>query len=227
MCGRFAQINELIAVIREFYLEETPDDLKLEKQYNIAPSDLIVTITQNGKKQLKLLKWGLTTAWSYTSHKYSLINIRGETLLSKKTFSKQLKKYRCLVYTNGFYEWEKTSVGKRPYYISMKNGKPFVMAGIWNVFTPENEEPVESCAIVTTQANSLVAEIHNRMPVILPENKWNMWLNTNDYSSDAIKDLLVPFDAEKMQMHEVSTFVNSPTHKGEKCIQPLPKDTLF
>jgi len=218
MCGRFAQITPIDKVKEEFEINEGHTIFELN--YNCAPGQNIGSIVFEGeKRQLKLLKWGLVVPWSYQNNEYKLINVRSETLNQKKTFQSLFQETRCLIVASGFFEWQKQPEGKIPYYIYMKDNKPFVMAGLWNRFQTPAGENIESCTILTTEPNELMMPIHNRMPVIIKKEHWSHWLNIKDEPLELLK-ILKPYPAHLMQTHQVSRFVNNPVNNSKKCIKP-------
>ena len=218
MCGRFTQITPEDKVKEEFEIDEGSTFFELN--YNCAPGQNIGSIVfEDEKRQLKFLKWGLVLPWSYQNNKYKLINIRSETLNQKKSFQSLFQRTRCLIFTSGFFEWQKKPEGKTPYYIYMKDNKPFVMAGLWNRFETQAKEKIESCAILTTKANDFVMPIHNRMPVIIEKEYWSLWLSIKDEPLELLK-ILKPYQAHLMQAHQVSSFVNNPGNNSKKCIKP-------
>jgi len=175
--------------------------------YNVAPGQQIpAIITKDGKNELHKLKWGLVPPWAKDDKiGYRLINTRSETVDSKPSFKNAFKQRRCLIPANGFYEWQKPD--KTPYYIKLKNQELFCFAGIWeNWKSPEGEE-VHSCSIITTTPNDIMQPIHNRMPVIVPHDVQQYWLQGDNRK--LLKEMLVPFNSEQMLAYPVSNEVNS------------------
>ncbi len=148
-----------------------------------------------------------------------MINARAETLLQKPSFRSPFKKQRCLVLTDGFYEWEKTSDGKVPHRISMKDNEPFAFAGIWEVWKTPGGEDVKSFSIITTEPNELMKPLHNRMPVILKQENEEKWLQEIDISE--AQKMLEPYPFEDLEAYPISTLVNSPRNNTEEIIKPL------
>lgn len=219
MCGRFSFIS--INEIKErFNLVQLEFDF--EPRYNIAPSQPVpVVIHRNGGNQLCMFRWGLIPYWAKDeSIGNKLINARAETLEEKPSFRQSLKQKRCLVLADGFYEWKKEGRLKKPYRITLRDGKPFAFAGLWDSWMTPAGEIINSCTIITTTPNKLMQPIHNRMPVILPQDKESLWLDEGITSSDEVKSLLNPFPEEKMIAYEVSTLVNFPQYDGPECIFP-------
>ena len=143
---------------------------------------------------------------------------RSETVAEKPSFRKAFKDRRCLVLSDGFYEWRRTSDGKQPYYIHMKDGSPFAFAGLWESW--RDGEEIRSCTIITTDANELVGEIHNRMPVILPPEDYSLWLDPDFKEREALTSLLRPHPNDAMEAYPVSRRVNSPSNNAPNCIEP-------
>jgi putative SOS response-associated peptidase YedK len=148
-----------------------------------------------------------------------MINARAETVSEKPSFRGAFKERRCLVLADGFYEWQKkTSNGKQPYYIHMEDGSPFAFAGLWEDW--KNGIKVRSCTIITTEANKLVGEIHNRMPVILPPEDYELWLDPDFDEKEPLTSLLKPYPDEAMEAYSVSRKVNRPTNNEPSCVEP-------
>src|SRR5437868_9059552 len=176
MCGRFTRAISTAAVAEAFGVEEVASDLKAS--YNIAPTNQVAVIVSDGKKRLIQVRWGLVPSWAKDlAIGNKLINARAETITEKASFRNAFKKRRCLVVADGFYEWQKIGDGKRPVYIRLKSGKPFGMAGLYEVWrSPEGEE-LMTCAIITKEANELMRPIHERMPVIIAKDNEDLWLD--------------------------------------------------
>ena len=156
-----------------------------------------------------------------------MINARAETVAEKPAFRSALRERRCLIMADGFYEWQHKGAVKQPYYIVRKDRSPFAFAGLWERWDPsKGGEAVESCTIITTQANSLVAAFHERMPVILGQEDFDLWLDSKVTDPQSLLPLLEPYPAEKMEAYPVSSVVNSPGHESEVCVQPLLKTEL-
>ena len=149
-----------------------------------------------------------------------MINARAETVAEKPSFRAAYKYRRCLVPTDGFYEWQKTKEGKQPHLIGMADGTPFAFAGLWEHWE-RNGSVIESCTILTTDANELVSSIHNRMPVILEPADFDEWLSPKIQGGDKLRHLLRPFPAQGMKAFPVSTVVNNPRNEDPSCVVPL------
>jgi putative SOS response-associated peptidase YedK len=170
MCGRFAFYSPHEAIVRLFHVDEAPE---LEPRYNIAPTQYIAAVRadRNGGRSLSMLYWGLVPWWSKEkSGAAKLINARAETVRDKPSFRDAYRRRRCLILADGYYEWQRTTAVKQPWFIGLASGEPFGMAGLWDSWrNPADGERLESCTIVTTAPASSIAQIHDRMPVILPE----------------------------------------------------------
>jgi putative SOS response-associated peptidase YedK len=209
MCGRYRRTTreEELARIYRIPIPSQPD---LPISYNIAPSQEVLAIRFNpGTKQRSLdrLRWGLVPFWAKDQKiGFKTINARAETVDTAHSFRSAFKKRRCLIPADGFYEWKKVTGGKIPYSIEMKDGSPFVFAGLWEGWqNPETQEWLRTCTIITGRPNELVAQIHTRMPVILPQETHDRWL-----TGEAGKEILQPFPAEAMKIRAVSRKVNKP-----------------
>jgi putative SOS response-associated peptidase YedK len=150
-----------------------------------------------------------------------MINARAETLAEKPAFRAALKRRRCLVVADGFYEWKKTGSAKQPMYLTMKDGRPFAFAGLWEVWRDPAGQPLKTCTIITTEPNELLAEIHNRMPAILPPSAYDQWLTPGDLDPIPALALLGPCPADQMRAVPVSTLVNSPAQDSPQLVLPL------
>jgi putative SOS response-associated peptidase YedK len=198
--------------------------------FNIAPSQGVaaVRVASGGSRELCSLKWGLVPSWADdVAIGNRMINARAETVATKPAYRKAFGSRRCLIVADGFYEWQKTGRQKQPFYIRLKDERPFGFAGVWEKWSKAGE-PLESCSIITTDANELVAPIHNRMPVIVPPEAYDLWLSPDTQEVELLQSLLRPYPADGMVAFPVSTLVNSPTRNSADCIQPLAEErTLF
>jgi putative SOS response-associated peptidase YedK len=176
-----------------------------------------VTVVQRGSSpEAAFLQWGLIPSWSKEAK--GIINARVETIEDKPSFNDSFKNRRCLILADGFYEWERHGKISQPYYFQMKDGAPFAFAGIWDRWR-HNGRTIDSCAIITTTANELLATIHHRMPVILESESYGLWLSEDSRSAD-LKDLLAPYPAEAMTSHPVSYDVNNAKLDEERMVLP-------
>ncbi|HEX9029364.1 MAG TPA: SOS response-associated peptidase, partial [Anaerolineales bacterium] len=180
-------------------------------------------IPNNAKDRLDYFVWGLIPSWAKDPSIGSrLINARADTLAEKPSFRSAYRRRRCLIPATGFYEWKANpgSKTKTPMYITLASGKPFAFAGLWENWHSPDGSQVLSCTIITTEPNELMAGIHNRMPVILPEEAYAVWLDANDRGPDELNPLLKPFPAEQMAAYPVSRQVNSPQVDSPELILP-------
>ncbi len=225
MCGRFTLVVSFEDLQR--YIAAQYDIFDVEAslfspRYNIAPSQPVVTVIHDGKKyRLGTLKWGLVPPFA-TDEKigYALINAKAETILNKPSFRSSFEKRRCLILADGFYEWEKTDQGKLPHRFVMQDQAVFAMAGIWSVYTKGDGTKLYTCAIITTQANNLMAPYHDRMPVIINEADQKEWLAATG-NPDALVKLMKPYDPGKMKQYRVATAVNNPFIEAPHLIDPI------
>ncbi len=225
MCGRFTLTvdpGELQAAFPGFTFPE-----KYHPRYNIAPSQPIMAIPNDGKNAADFFVWGLIPVWAKDPTIGSrLINARAETLAEKSSFRGAYKYKRCLVLANGFYEWrtQHGSKQKIPYYISLASGKPFAFAGLWDEWLSPDGSQVKSCTIITTEPNEMMAELHSRMPVILPSFGYSEWLDTGSQKPEALQKWLAPYPSSEMTAYPVSTLVNSPSNDRSELLDHIPAD---
>jgi putative SOS response-associated peptidase YedK len=217
MCGRFTLKRP--ERLRFERLVNTFDLDNIIPRYNIAPTQNVLAIRERDSvREVTYLQWGLIPFWSKEAKGF--INARVETIDEKPTFNESFQRRRCLIPADGFYEWERA--GKKisqPYYFQMKDGAPFVFAGVWDRWKTDGNT-INSCAIITTTANELLATIHHRMPVIMPPETHNLWLNEESRAAD-LKELLVPFPASEMSSQAVSRDVNDVKNDGEQLLEPV------
>lgn len=229
MCGRFTLIAEPDKLKEIFDISDT-SNCQWEARYNIAPTQNIATVlynSENEKRECRSLRWGLIPSWSKDSKMAArTINARAETLAEKPSFRSAFKRRRCLIIADGFYEWKKVETKKQPYYFQLEDKQPFAFAGLWEEWQSPEDEKITSCTIVTTEANELLQPIHHRMPVLLQQSDYETWLDPQLQKTELLKELLHPFEAEKMTMTAVSTKVNNPLHTSAECITPLGREKL-
>lgn len=225
MCGRYTQTKSGEAIAQTFGLASAPD---LPPRYNIAPTQPVAAIAQPAaEREYRIFQWGLVPSWSKDpSISSRMINARSETVAEKPSFRAPFKRRRCLVVTDGFYEWQRTGSNrkKQPFYIQMADQAPFGFAGLWEKWEGGDGSYLETCTILTTEPNELMTSIHNRMPVILQPEDYDLWLDPNLQDGRHLQHLLRPYDAESMQRHPVSTIVNSPRNETSECVEPIDID---
>jgi len=230
MCGRFTQKSERRLISEEFYIRIFSDDVIVNYnispgQYagiivneNISPGQYAGIIVNDGTNRYVQYKWGLVPSWARDIQiGNKLINARAETLVKKPSFKNAFINRRCLVPTDGFYEWQKLEKYKVPFFIHLKSGKPFSFAGLWDLWGSK----LYTFTIITTEANSLLKNIHDRMPVIIPEDKRELWLNPKIKTTEDLLPLLKPYGSDELDAYEVSRFVNSPANNSPECIEPV------
>ena len=222
MCGRFTLALEAGELEGEFPGVRFP--IQFAARYNIAPSQPVLAIANDGKKVADFLVWGLIPSWAKdASIGNRLINARGETLAEKPAFRGSYKYKRCLVLADGFYEW-KSDAGSRtkvPHYIRLADGRPFGFAGLWSEWRTADGSELRSCTIVTTTPNSLMATIHNRMPVILQPADHELWLDPAPKQPGDLAHLIRAYPAALMRAFPVSTLVNNPANDQPQCVLPV------
>jgi putative SOS response-associated peptidase YedK len=227
MCGRFTLATEKKEIEEHFPLFDVPD---LTPRFNIAPTQEVAAariLPDGPKREVALLRWGLVPSWADDlSIGNRLINARAETVAEKPSFRSAYKKRRCLIVTDGFYEWQKTEGKKQPYCFKLKDGGPFAFAGLWEHWEREGNV-VETCTILTTQANEVLKPVHDRMPVIVARADYERWLDPGNQTAAGLDVLLRPFPAELMMAYPVSTVVNSPRHDLPDCMVPLTVPTAL
>ncbi|MBF0458043.1 MAG: SOS response-associated peptidase [Nitrospirae bacterium] len=213
MCGRFVRTSDTQAILREF--DADGGGLDIPPSYNIAPSQVVAVIVNDDRKRLLLCRWGFVPHWAKDVSK-AAINARAETVAVNRAFSAAFKSHRCLVVADGFYEWRQSPNGKTPVFIRLKSSTtPFGFAGLYSTLTTGEGGVIHTCTIITTQANALIAKIHDRMPVIIHKDNYDLWLGPN---ADGLSALLIPYPDGEMEAHDVSTMVNSPKNNSPLCL---------
>jgi len=223
MCGRFTlfEPNETLAGIFGVSAVHFPGP-----RYNIAPSQPVAVVrTSSGSercRELVMLRWGLVPSWARDpSIGDRLINARAETVPEKPAFRGAWKSRRCLIPANGFYEWQRRNGKKKPWYIRMRDRNIFAMAGLWERRGEQPGETLESCTLITTESNDLLAPIHGRMPVILAPSDFDRWLFSPAEEASRLRALLRPYPAEEMEAFEIGLRVNNPGNDGPDLIEPV------
>jgi putative SOS response-associated peptidase YedK len=226
MCGRFTLTVDP-AELRDIFRETIGETLfpkKFAPRFNIAPSQPVLAIANDGQNKADFFIWGLIPMWAKDpSIGNRLINARGETVAEKPSFRGSFKYKRCLILADGFYEW-KAGAGKRPktpYFIHMKDRKPFAFAGLWDTWESLDGSSVKTCTIITTEPNALMEPIHNRMPAILHPRDYSKWLDPSPQTPDQLLPLIRPFPAEAMSAYAVSSLVNKPENEGAELVVPV------
>jgi putative SOS response-associated peptidase YedK len=220
MCGRFslrARLNGLLAQ----YAVEPFKKLPLFERYNIPPTTEVPIVRLiDGQREISLARWGLIPSWTKDIKKAPMLNnARAETVQEKPSFRSAYKSRRCIIPASGFYEWLNDSKPRQPFYFHRPDDKLLSFAGLW-----ESWNDIESCVIITTDANEIMAPIHERMPVILGDNDYGLWL---DPSAGDATHLLAPCPASELTCYPVSTFVNNVRNQGPQCIERIQLQSNF
>ena len=227
MCGRFTLTATPEELANRFDLPTPPDPYAM--RYNIAPTQPVGVVRLNprtGEREWALTIWGLIPSWSKDRDSGArMINARAETVDEKPSFRAAFKRRRCIIPASGFYEWQQTAGARQPYYLTSATGGLLGFAGLWEQWIAPSGEEVESCTILTTDANEVVSKLHNRMPVILAPEEYREWLGKVGDALPAqlsqIKHLLRPYPDPLLTLYPVSTYVNSPRNEGKACIEPV------
>lgn len=222
MCGRFTLRTPASTLGEIFAVDERPN---LAARYNIAPGqDILVARAAGGGggREFAMLRWGLVPSWAEDpAIGNRLINARAETLADKPSFRAAYRTRRCLVAADGFYEWQQTPIGaKQPYHIRFDDDAPFAIAGLWESWRARDGETLESCVLITSEANRALEPIHHRMPVILPPHAYDVWLDARPSSPDALGALLRPYPSDDLAAHAVGPRVNNARHDDAACLEP-------
>ncbi len=218
MCGRYSLTSSVEDISKKFNADF---EQKFLINYNSAPSQNLPVITNEDIHKIQLLKWGLIPHWAKeASIGYKMINARVETIAEKPSFKNALKRQRCIVIADGYYEWKKEANKKIPFRITLKDQSLFAFAGIWESWHNEENEQIKSFSIITTEANDYLTEIHNRMPIILSDDQIKKWLDTK-INQEEIMSLLLPLSSEHFNAYQVSIKVNSPTNNFPEIIQAV------
>ena len=222
MCGRYSLVADLGELARRF--EFDGDWLAFESAYNIAPTQDVLTVVGGETRRGGFMRWGLVPWWAKDlSIGNRMINARAETVAERPAFRDALRRRRCLVLADGFYEWQRTGSARRPMRVVMRSGEPFAFAGIWAVWKDPDGNRIPSCAIITTAANDLLRPVHDRMPVVLPRQMEELWLDATVDDPDILASVLTPHHDDAMKVYEVSDLVNSAANDGPGVIEPLAR----
>ena len=224
MCGRYALYSSPEAITRRFGLARAPE--ALPPRYNIAPSQQAPVVRERpgGGRELALMRWGLVPSWSKEPKtSYSTINAMAETVHVKPAWRAAFRRRRCLVPASGWYEWEETPRGKRPWFFRPREGELLALAGIWERWG-EGEEAFDSYSVIVTDANALAKRIHRRMPVVIAPEDYGFWLDPGVTEPQALRPLLVPCPPDWLEAYPVSTRVNSPRNDDPALVEPAPPE---
>lgn len=219
MCGRFVQATPGEVVAEVFGLSEVP---RLAPRYNVAPTqEAAVVRPEAGGRKLVFCRWGLIPSWAKDpAIGNRLINARAETLSEKPSFRRALVSRRCVIPATGFYEWKRETSGKTPYFFRLQSALPMALAGLWEVWQPEEGPAVASFTIITTEANDFMRGIHDRMPAILPKKSMEAWLDPSLGDASFLCALLKPAPAGWLAAFPVTRQVNNPAYDAPDCILP-------
>jgi putative SOS response-associated peptidase YedK len=219
MCGRFTLTVDPADLQEDF--PEFTFPAQVPARYNIAPTQPVLVLPNDGTNRADFFVWGLIPSWAKDPVIGSrLINARAETLAEKPSFRSAFKYHRCLIFADGFFEWQTQAGSKVPHLIRMKSGKPFAFAGLWEHWQSPDGSEIKSATIITTSPNDLMAPIHDRMPVILPHEAYTQWLDPTPLFPVDLNSLLVPYPAAEMVAYPISTLVNSPANDRPEVLAP-------
>ncbi len=227
MCGRYT-LSQPGDILKDLGVP-AKEQVELAPNYNVAPTQEvpIVRADANGGRHLAIVRWGLIPFWAKDEKiGNQMINARSESVADKPAFKNAFKKRRCVLLADGFFEWKKQGSAKQPFHIFLEGHQPFVFAGLWERWT-KGPEPIESCTIITTDANEKVAEVHDRMPVILPAEARDIWLDESVQDPELLTSLLRPYPAAAMAFAPVSRMVNSPRNNSPEILRPMADLSLF
>ena len=220
MCGRYSLIADLRELAKRY--EFDGDGLALKPAYNVAPTQDVLTVVGGETRRGGFMRWGLIPWWAKNASIGSrMINARAETVSEKPAFRDALRRRRCLVLADGFYEWQRTGSVRKPMRVVMRSGEPFAFAGLWSVWRDPDGNRIPSCAIITTTANDLLRPVHDRMPVVLPRELEELWLDRSIDDPGALGSVLTPYLDDAMEAYEVSTLVNSAANDGPEVIEAV------
>jgi putative SOS response-associated peptidase YedK len=217
MCGRYTLSTSAGRLAEKFQLDST---VEVPPSYNVAPTQQVAAVIEDEEgRRLEMLRWGLVPSWADDPDIGArMINARSETAPEKPSFRRAFRGRRCLIPADGFYEWKREEGGKQPYYFRMQDGYPFAFAGLWESWD-KGDGTLRTCTILTTRANPVLEGIHDRMPVILPHDAYNAWLDP-DADREELGELMIPYPGDDLEAYPVSRFVNSPRNNDERCIEP-------
>ena len=221
MCGRKTLTKDTQTIIEELLIDEWDQKDEYNPSYNIAPTQNSPILIYNNKRKIEHMRWGLIPSWAKDKAiGAKMINARGETLLEKPSFKNLVSSKRCIVITDGYFEWQNIGAIKTPHYFHDPEKNLLPMAGLWDEWRSANGELIKTYTVITTTPKPEYAHIHIRMPVILPPSEIDVWINTRDHSPTAALDHVLPYRYE-LEVYPVSTFVNSPKNNSARCITPF------
>ncbi len=222
MCGRFT-LRAPARTLSTAYAVEVP--VEYTPRYNIAPGQPVLVVRarpESGAREALFVHWGLIPPWAEDPGiAYTMINARAETVAEKPTFSRPLASRRCLVPADGWYEWRKTGREKQPFFFHLKGGAPFAFAGLWERGRGKGGKEIESCTVITTRANEAAAAVHDRMPVLLGPDRYDVWLGSSVHTPEDLLSLMAPCPAGDLLAYPVGAIVNSARVDSPRCVEPL------
>ena len=227
MCGRF-RLSRTDKQIAEHF--DIAEEIEWSPRYNIAPAQPVAVVRQNPERpvrQFSVIRWGLIPFWATDANiGYKMINARAETVAEKPAYREPFKSRRCLIPADGFYEWKKEGKAKQPFHFGMVDDSIFAFAGMWDRWKNPLGEVIDTCSILTTTPNALLADIHDRMPVILPVENYDLWLDPGFKITDDLRELLRPYEPSLMKRHPVSTRVNLVKNDDPECAVELKQQSV-
>ena len=234
MCGRYVSVSSSTILAERFAVETVRVPDEAEPDYNVTPRAEVPVVAESSTdgRVLDRVRWGLVPSWAKDLKIGDrLINARAESVATSNAFKRAFARRRCIVPADGFYEWQKIEKrrAKQPWFVRRRDGEPIAFAGLWEIWHDPKEGDdaprIRSCVIITTEPNALMAPIHDRMPVVLPESAWDTWLDRENHDVDALQKLLVPAPSEEFEAWPVSLLVNKPENNGPELIDPAPVDS--
>jgi putative SOS response-associated peptidase YedK len=225
MCGRYVIISSPEAIRKLFGYPEQPN---FPPRYNVAPTQPVPIVRiMDGKRQFALVRWGLIPAWVKDPKTFTLlINARADSVIDKPSFRNAMRRRRCLFPADGFYEWKSEGESRRPFAVLTQNRQPIAFAGVWETWMGPNGEEMETAAIITTDANRALRHIHHRMPVVIPPEAFDFWLDCASVDAQTAAALLVPAPEDLFEAYEISPAVNRVANDSPMLLEPAPPQTL-
>jgi putative SOS response-associated peptidase YedK len=223
MCGRY-RLSRRKQLVEEYFGSVSGED-GWNPRYNAAPTQPVPIIRQNPKeprRELSIVRWGLIPSWAKDmSGAAMMINARSETAATKPAFRDPLTNHRCLIPADGFYEWQRNGKVKQPFCFEVNDGELFAFAGLWDRWKGPSGQWLKSCSILTTSPNAVTSAVHDRMPVILDPDNYDLWLDPGMHDMRAVSDMLKPYDARQMRCYPISTRINHAANDDEACSAPF------
>jgi len=223
MCGRYTIYVDIEELIHLFAIDSADIRYEYKPNYNVAPTHTVpVILNDDGRRVIDGFRWGLVPFWAKdVKIGFKMINARAETVAEKPAYGRLLKSRRVVIPADGFYEWQKVGAEKQPYRFTLKDESPYGYAGLWDEWKQPDGELLRSCTIITTTPNDLVKDVHDRMPVILPSDAVDTWLDPETTDKETLQSLLAPYPADKMTRYAVSKDVGNVKNSGSKLIEKL------